>query len=138
MKKELQDRLFQTYSILFERRLLPMKETCLCFGIETNDGWFPLLAKMCHELEQLRLTTNPEVRFEQIKEKFGSLRVYLESGNKDAYNIVSKYEKLSAITCEISGETGKLYIRNGWLKTLCEEEAENWGAELVEEDTFDD
>lgn len=33
MKKELQDNLFEQFPVLFERRLLPMSQTCMCWGI---------------------------------------------------------------------------------------------------------
>ena len=83
-----------------------------------------------------------EVRFTQIKEKFGTLRVYYdiypkfnqdavldfeESGIEAAYNryrgyvdgVISWAEYLSGRTCERDGSPGRL-TRKGWWRTLCE------------------
>jgi hypothetical protein len=64
----------------------------------------------------------PWPRVVQIKEKFGSLRFYL---NMHAYDEeleaeITKAEKLSAVTCEFCGAPGEIQ-GPGWLKCRCED-----------------
>ena len=58
----------------------------------------------------------------QIKEKFGTLRVYLEGGSNTPRGIAEMAELMSETTCEICGNKGKTYTL-GWHKTLCYEHA---------------
>lgn len=60
----------------------------------------------------------PEVR--QIKEKFGTLNVYLSTYNDTIQEIVNFAEHMSATTCERCGNIGERRS-GGWLKTLCDE-----------------
>lgn len=60
----------------------------------------------------------PPVKIDQIKEKFGELRVYITGGDKEVRGMISFAEYLCNKTCEVSGEKGELCSRNGWLKTL--------------------
>jgi hypothetical protein len=55
---------------------------------------------------------------QQIKEKFGGLRFYVNRGGDDVSNYISFAEQMSYKTCEICGHPGER--RNtGWVKTLC-------------------
>jgi hypothetical protein len=63
-----------------------------------------------------------QIRITQIKEKFGSLRVYINSANPDAQDIIWKAEEKSAEICELCGDCDSAKIRGGgWLKTLCDQ-----------------
>lgn len=69
-------------------------------------------------------------RFVQIKQKFGTLRMYYDGGNETVKSVVSMAEDLSSTTCESCGNVGKLY-RIGWHRTLCPHHAEvNYGDKL--------
>jgi hypothetical protein len=63
----------------------------------------------------------PPVTIDQIKEKLGGLSFYYSGGDDQIQGMVSFAELLSHTTCELTGGKGKLCIRRGWLKTLCEE-----------------
>lgn len=128
MKKELQEQLFDKYPVLFERRNLSMRESCLSFGIQTDNGWYGLLSEFCEKLEKLRLTSNPDVRIEQVKEKFGRLTIYIDNSTEDSRQLTVEYGNKSYHVCEVTGKEGTLCVRNGWLKVLSNEEAENVGA----------
>lgn len=72
------------------------------------------------------LPTIPEpvetVNFQQIKEKFGSLRVYVRS-NYDEYvlGVINMAENMADRTCELTGAPGELYVQNGhYMQTRCE------------------
>jgi len=67
---------------------------------------------------------DPDYEPAQIKEKFGTLRFYFDTKTElwdSMQAVVTKYEKMSAVTCEACGEAGVLCTPNGfWYKTRCE------------------
>lgn len=73
-------------------------------------------------------------RFVQIKEKFGTLRLYMDKSNDFARGIEMFAEAMSATVCEVCGNLGKTH-RIGWHNTLCSDHAlEKYGPEaLVDE-----
>lgn len=96
----------------------------------------------------------PELIILQIKEKFGGLRMYMaidpnydkfpSEFDEDDYKnkiisingfmdgTVSYAELLASRTCEFTGATGKLHVKNGWMKTVSPEYAkENGFSEMV-------
>lgn len=78
--------LFSKYPKLFRRVNLPMEQTCMCWGCEIPDEWMGEIETLCEQINEIA----PDAfEFEQIKTKWGSIRVY--------YDIVS----------EISNETEK-------------------------------
>ena len=46
MTKELQEKLFNKYPKIFRQKDLSMMETCMCWGIDTDEGWFFLLDQL--------------------------------------------------------------------------------------------
>lgn len=57
--------------------------------------------------------------FTQIKEKFGTLRVYSSGGDEFCSGVIAMAESMSAITCEDCGVPGKAR-EGGWIRTLCD------------------
>lgn len=93
--------------------------SCLAFGFECMDGWYGLLVSLLTEISKETVPENFVIA--QIKEKFGSLRFYVDNSTTEIYNIISKYEKLSETTCEVCGKTGKLQRGNtGWYSVRCD------------------
>lgn len=99
-------------------------KSCLAWGIECGDGWLPIIT----DCLQAIVDTNIPVQISQIKEKFGTLRIYysIDSLEINDHNtiqqIVAKAEERAAKTCEVSGEEGSLRRINGWLVTLSDAE----------------
>jgi hypothetical protein len=58
----------------------------------------------------------------QVKEKFGTLRFYINEGTDDIHRRIAKAEIESATICEATGKPGKLRTDIGWHRTLCDEE----------------
>ena len=118
-----QDELYVKYPHLFARRELDMSQTCMCWGIAVADAWLPLIDKMSDEISKI----DSQIQYEQIKEKFGALRVYTYGINADTSDevraIINKYESLSLTVCEVCGAPGQLRT-GGWLKVLCDEHSE--------------
>ena len=56
----------------------------------------------------------------QIKEKYGTLRWYDFGAPEGAYNIIRKYERLSAEYCYICGSPAT-YETTGWINYVCED-----------------
>ena len=62
--------------------------------------------------------------FQQIKEKFGTARIYYNTEGQDDYidGLVSMAESMSKTTCEECGNAGTIGNHSGgWIKTLCDE-----------------
>lgn len=81
-----------------------------------GDGWLQLI----HDLIEELIAAGWDKQTTQVKEKFGGLRFYINSGSEEIWNIISKYETLSYKTCETCGETGELRNDLGWWRTLCD------------------
>ena len=68
------------YPKLFKDRFKPMTETCMCWGFEIGNGWFPLMDELCQKIQTLCDKFNFNVVFDQIKEKCGGGSFYIFSG----------------------------------------------------------
>jgi hypothetical protein len=135
MTKELKDKLYVNYQGLFSRKDLPMSQTCMCWGIEVGDGWYNLIDELCSKLVAL----HPNIRADQVKEKYGTLRFYISSEGKvpatlmdKAYDLEDEYETKSSTICEECGNVG-LLRGNGWLRTLCDAHATAMGYGPIED-----
>jgi hypothetical protein len=101
--------------------------------ISGGDGWFDIVHKICTEISlYLNASINQALRenfyVTQIKEKFGSLRFYVSLSEPTVDAIIDKYEVLSFDICEECGAShADMYIRHGWLKTICQKCADRLG-----------
>lgn len=65
----------------------------------------------------------PQVVAVQIKEKFGTLRFYVDYSDEYSRGVIEMAENMSARTCETCGAEGTR--RDGsWIRTLCDTHAE--------------
>ncbi len=69
----------------------------------------------------------------QVKEKFGTLRFYVDRGNDRIYNLINFAEAMSSRTCEECGAVGKERY-GGWIRTLCDAHAASAGYSLEDDD----
>lgn len=121
MKKELEQILFDRYPEFFSERHMPMSQSCMCWGIECGDGWFDLIDKLCLLLTHKISTTGSkykDFRFQQIKEKYGELRIY-HNGGAIVDNLVDYIASISTNICEICGNKGGMYNVNNWFMVRC-------------------
>jgi hypothetical protein len=138
MDQELQNTLFEKYPQLFSNTSKSRMESCMCWGIECNNGWYELLSSVCWRIFQheeniadrvrIRNENNKEndqsdleyipVKFDQIKEKFGGLRIYFSGGDDYVEGVVGMAEEMSYKICEVCGNSGKPN-KGGWITTLC-------------------
>jgi hypothetical protein len=93
------------------------RETCMSRGCEFADGWYPLLERLCEELEPV---APPEFRFTQVKEKFGEMRVYASGGNEETERLIRQACEESLRVCEECGATeGVTAEWKRWFRSLC-------------------
>ena len=139
MKQELQDKLYEKYPNLFSNKDKSIQQSCMAWGIECNDGWYDLLSAVCWRIFQheknitdrvrIRNENNKEndqsdleyqpVKFDQIKEKFGGIRIYYSGGDDYVHGVVSLADEMSYKICEVCGNSGKPN-KGGWITTLCD------------------
>ena len=117
MRAKLDKKLCEKYPKLYAQRGLSMQETCMCWGFP-GDGWYDIIDRLSAKIEPLGAVAV------QVKEKFGTLRFYIQGVDPNKYDEVHKYieeaEKESAKTCEWCGDTKSASMCGGfWLKTLC-------------------
>lgn len=86
-------------------------------GAYIEDGWLPLVESLIQELIQ----AGWDKKLSQIKQKFGGLRFYVDTVNKDWRAIIDKYEEASYKVCELCGDAGKKRSIDGWLTVICNE-----------------
>jgi hypothetical protein len=118
MHKALETILVKRYPTIFKKVGGDPKETCMHWGIAVGKGWFKIIADLCKSF----LKFGDEVVAEQVKEKFGGLRFYInpvqKEHEKEIYELIAKAEELSINTCETCGEPGEQRGK-GWVRTLC-------------------
>ena len=81
---------------------------------ECGNGWFPLIKDLITDLIELGW----DKQTCQVKEKFGALRFYINTGSDEIFKKIHSYENQSYEICETCGEKGELRLV-GWYKTLC-------------------
>jgi hypothetical protein len=92
---------------------------------ECGEGWHDIISEVCRIAEtRIKNRDIAEFKFTQIKEKFGGLRMYFDGGDDYIAGAVRMAESVSFRTCEITGKPGVLCKKGGWLRTLCDEQAE--------------
>ena len=112
MHKILEKTLVKKYPDIFKDYGGDIMKTCMGWGLACGKGWFLLLDELCGKIKDMHVTAR------QVKEKFGTLRFYIE-GTEEAHNIVSEYEDKSGTVCEDCGGPGETENKGGWLKTIC-------------------
>lgn len=93
----------------------------LTFGIECGPGWRTIIEQCCEEIgRRQQHTGRDDFAFTQIKEKFGSLRLYHYGGDEYIEGVIAMAEAMSSKTCESCGKPGETNS-GGWLSTLCDD-----------------
>jgi hypothetical protein len=119
------------------------------FEFSIGDGWYDIIDTLCGMLSyraensKRRLKyamENPNAKFNkpiseleadvnkaleelpiiaQVKEKFGTLRFYVDGGTPEMHNYIEFAEAMTSRVCEVCGSPGK--SRNdGWVRVLCD------------------
>lgn len=95
--------------------------------IETDKGWEPIILSTCKFLhsQNSNLNSSNQFYFSQIKEKFGSIRLYIDSDtipsqpNPYINGFINAMEDISHYICESCGSPGTIQQFNNLLKCQC-------------------
>lgn len=109
------------YPELFGEPPFDPRKNLIAFGFECDEGWFPLLEETFAKISTIVKRENIEdFRFVQIKEKFGTLRLYTRgSSTEEIEQILHEAEAKSGTICEKCGAPATTEW-GGWVTTLCE------------------
>lgn len=139
MDAELQQKLYDKYPDLFSNKHKGIQNSCMAWGCEVGNGWYEIISSVCWMIKQHednkryrkeyleknepeRLSEEPEyfpVKFDQVKEKYGGLRLYFSGGDDYVEGLVSMAEAMSYNVCEVCGNKGQPN-KGGWISTRCE------------------
>jgi len=125
MNKENTEKLMKDFPTLYRGAKEPLTQNLMSFGFECGNGWFDLIYDLSRKLFEIC----PRLKATQVKEKFGTLRFYIEGVRTDkadkTYLAIDEAEGESGITCETCGsKVGtkcKTTKGGGWISTLCAE-----------------
>lgn len=118
MDSKLQNQLYDKYPRIFRQKDLSITESCMPWGIDTNDGWYDIIERLCDKIARYSLGKDWHVEAIQVKEKFGGLRFYIDGGDDQIDKFVEEAISESYKTCEVCGKPGKPN-KEGWIVTLC-------------------
>lgn len=130
MDCKLEQQLMDQFPWLEAKNVFTDKRLGFPLPCECDDGWYQLIYDCLEEIEQLYKSKNAdisELRFYQIKEKYARLMIYMGNYIDGVMDILSKYEDLSAKTCEVCGESGSIRIKGYWIKSLCDKHRDGLG-----------
>lgn len=90
---------------------------------EMPKGWTSLFgAELLHDISIQIVNENKESDYEitEIKEKYGSLRVYMSNYDDTMNNIIDSYSCLSSRTCTQCGQMLNICITMNYILPICE------------------
>jgi hypothetical protein len=94
-----------------------------CIGYELEEQWVSIIDKMCKNMMKY-YKANPEIpiqRCVQMKEKFGTLRFYLEAYTDELGKIIRKAEIATTKICQFCGSKNNVKPTQPWVRYLCKE-----------------
>ena len=111
--------LFGRYPALYQGHQFPITQNLMAFGFECGDGWFRLIDQLSADITEIDKRDGSKTIATQVKEKFGGLRFYIESGSDAIFDLIDKAGDESFRTCETCGEPGTTRD-DGWVSTECD------------------
>jgi hypothetical protein len=122
MTDEKEKFMYDTFPDLYSEHTKDMSQTCMCWGFTHGDGWFEIIKDLSEKI----VATGIKVKACQVKEKFGTLRYYVDFGEETSkedvekiYDLIGKAEAKTEVTCEDCGAPGILRGK-GWVRTICD------------------
>lgn len=118
MKEELEKELIDIAPYMFTYEgSQDIQKSLMCFGFACGNGWFNLLKELIIAIKEKDV--EKKVKVFQVKEKFGGLRFYINSGTEEIFNLIRIAEEKSEKTCEYCGEPATK-TTHGWITNLCD------------------
>jgi hypothetical protein len=122
-----------------EYKIIKDKETntpFYLFGIECGLGWIDLIKPVIDYIDIYNKhaeTEDDKIEVTQIKEKYGTLRIYVSHGTKKLFELIDTAEEESALTCERCGSKKNIGRTVGYIETICHNCIKK---ECVDKDTY--
>ncbi|TPG50759.1 hypothetical protein EAH75_04835 [Rhodanobacter glycinis] len=88
------------------------------WGFECGDGWTDLIHRLSQAISTHIESIGLDIVATQVKEKFGTLRFYVDGGDEEVFRLIDAAEQESATICELCGAPGALVMK-GWCSTRC-------------------
>ncbi len=98
---------------------------------ECGLGWYSILENLCLNIEKILEKTSKqkaiskdeevfefEMFINQIKEKYWTLRFYMNVSTREIDNLIDKAQEESRYICEMCGKEGKLSTK-AWYQVRC-------------------
>ena len=128
MRKDLDEKLTKSFPNLYRDRNEDKSKSGLHYGYQCGNGWYPLLRKLSAKLEKLILALPENKRrfykATQVKQKFGTLRLYMYDRTTEMRELIANAEEESLHTCEVCGRPGDLIQEPGrWITVSCSDHA---------------
>lgn len=95
------------------------------------EGWLELFLQMCEDIKEplIKAEYLDKFRFSQLKEKYGSMRVYTFGATREVNDIISKYEFLSQQVCCVCGKPATTQTYD-WICPYCFDHVKDSGETL--------
>ncbi len=119
MSPEKEQAIFQRWPDWF-RTAHDVRLSGMSDGFRCDDGWYDIIYELFERLEPLVAKldeSGPSFEVRQVKEKFGTLRFYVNRRNDEIEAAIDSALERASRTCELCGNPGNLEERL-W-KTLC-------------------
>ncbi|MCD8207744.1 MAG: hypothetical protein LUD72_07395 [Bacteroidales bacterium] len=94
----------------------------MLFGVECGKGWDGILQPVydyIHWWNEEHIDEGERIYITQVKEKYGTLRVYCNHETQTLSDVIRKAEGDSCVICEICGSTDDVGMTEGWNTTIC-------------------
>lgn len=122
MKEILEKQLFYDFPLLYDQQV-DVDPLCRGFNFDCGDGWYYIIQELSQRLYPLvakcrDFDSNPMVS--QVYQKNGSLMFDMAFATDEMCDLITEYEDLSGITCEICGEDGELRYLHHHYVTRCD------------------
>lgn len=120
MSPDKENFLVTQYPRLFRTVYKHPMESLMFFGCECGNGWFDIIHFACRLIARhVERQGDEDFEWTQIKEKFGTLRLYgSRGGDKYISGVIAMAEAMSAVTCDQCGNKGE-QSHGGWIVTRC-------------------
>lgn len=91
------------------------------FGVECDKGWYPLIQPVIDYIDDFNKGKSEDemIYIHQIKEKYGTLRIYVSHFTPELGELIDKAEEESCHVCEFCGSRKHVGSTLGWLMTIC-------------------
>ena len=123
--REFENLLVENFPKLYRDMRGDPSKTCMAWGCSVSNGWYDIIWELSEKVEPLIGDT--DICAAQVKEKFGTLRFYVNDySNEEINQLVQEAETKTNDTCEICGLEGSRRS-GGWIVTLCDKHHDEHG-----------